>query len=42
MHKNVCSSAYELTDKLKIFVKTMSFRLVIAHRLVLKLSVCGF
>ena len=42
MHKYVCSSAYELTDKLRIFVKVMSFRLVIAHRLVLKLSVCGF
>ena len=31
MHKYVCSSAYKLTDKLKIFVKAMSFRLVIAH-----------
>ena len=31
MHKYVCSSAYELTVKLKIFFKAMSFRLVIAH-----------
>ena len=31
IQKYVCSSAYELTFKLNIFVKAMSFRLVIAH-----------
>ena len=31
MHTYVCSSAYKLTNKLRIFVKAMSFRLVIAH-----------
>ena len=31
IRKYVCSSAYKLTDKLRIFVKAMSFRLVIAQ-----------
>ena len=31
MRKYVCSSAYKLTDKLRIFVKAMGFRLVIAQ-----------
>ena len=31
MRKYVCSSAYKLTDKLRIFVKAISFRLMIAQ-----------